>query len=211
MNRFVLLFILFVTHHFLYSQAIIQKTDTDYTLKIESDSIIRHLTFWKEKDSAGYYGFKYSYTKFTPLVQPIYLKNEIKTIEFLWNRATDSIQINLNTIFIGYPEEYHDILINHIQAFNSSAEWQNHLKKHGKKLDYKLIHKIMLDYNVYKPLNDFLLTRGYEISEYTTEKHGFITKETLIKAGFSGSEIIPMPFMVWISIKNKGCSNTETP
>jgi len=189
-----------------FSQVIIQKTEKDYTLKIDSDSIIRHLTFWKDNDSTYYSGCKYSCTKFKTLTNPLHLSDEIQTMEMLWKSATDSIEINLNSIFIGYPSEYIDILTNHILAFTLSDEWQNHIEKNGKTLDYKLMQQIMLDYNVYKPLNDFLLTKGYQIKGFSTEKHGFVTKEELIKLGYSGKEIIPLPFMVWISIKNKGCS-----
>jgi hypothetical protein len=89
-------------------------------------------------------------------------------------------------------------LKNHIQAFTDSKNWQNHIKQNGKKLDYKIIKETMLKSDIYKPLNDFLKTKGYYISGFETEKHGFITKKNLQKAGFPGSEIVPMPFIVWV-------------
>ena len=58
----------------------------------------------------------------------------------------------------------------------------------------------MLENNVYKPLQDFLKTKNYPITGFETEKHGFVTKENLQKAGFSGDEIIPMPFIVWLKL-----------
>ncbi|OFX83373.1 MAG: hypothetical protein A2W99_11805 [Bacteroidetes bacterium GWF2_33_16] len=193
----VFLFIRFFT----FSQVLTQITETDYTLRIDSDSLIRQLTLWKEKDSSFYYGFKYSCTKFKPLTNALDLSEEIIIIERLLKSASDSIVLNLNTIFIGYPIEYEDIFENHINAFQNSVEWQNHVRNTGKTLDYKLIRKIMLDSNVYKPLNDFLETMGYYIIGFETEKHGFATKENLKKAGLSGQEIIPMPFMVWVKLR----------
>ena len=58
----------------------------------------------------------------------------------------------------------------------------------------------MLEGDVYKALNDFLKTKGIYISGFGTEKHGFVTKENLQKAGFTGNEIVPMPFIVWVTL-----------
>ena len=83
-----------------------------------------------------------------------------------------------------------------------SDKWKNHVKNKGKKLDYLLIKEVMLENKVYKPLNDFLKTKGYSINGFSTEKHGFVTKENLQKVGFPENEIIPMPFIVWILIES---------
>ena len=56
----------------------------------------------------------------------------------------------------------------------------------------------MTENNIYEPLYDFLQSKNYEINGIETEKHGFVTKENLQKAGFSGSEIIPLPFIIWL-------------
>ena len=197
---FIISFLLYYSPSF--SQIISQKTANEFTLKMETDSIIRHLTFWKEQDSVIYTGCKYSYTKLKVLVNPIDLGDEVLNIEILWALASDSIKIQLNRVFIGYPEEYSDIFTNHVLAFIASANWQNHVKDKGKTLDYDLIHQVMIDYNVYKPLHDFLLTKAYRISGFLTEKHGFATIENLKKAGFTGQEIIPLPFMVWINLES---------
>lgn len=185
-----------------FSQVSIQQTESDYTLKIETDSIIRHLTFWKDKETGIYTGCKYSCTKFKVLLKPLLLSEELQYIETLWNLASDSITIQLTIFFIGYPEEYSDIFLNQINAFNQSEKWQHHVKKYGKTLDYKLLHEVMMDYNVYKPLTYFLFDRGFRITSFSTEKHGFATRESLKKYGFTGNEIIPLPFMVWISLES---------
>lgn len=184
-----------------FPQVSVQKTESDYTLRMDSDSIIRHLVFWKDKDSSYYKGCKYSCTKFMISKTELELKDEIKYLDELWKIAADSININISAFFIGYPQEYSDIFLNQIEAFQKSEKWQQHLIEKGKTLDYKLIHDIMMEYNVYGPLNDFLKTHNYQIAGFSTEKHGFATKESLKKAGFTGKEIIPLPFMVWINLE----------
>ncbi|MCK5169114.1 MAG: hypothetical protein KAQ75_04470 [Bacteroidales bacterium] len=181
----------------VYCQITISKSKVDYSLKIEKDSTTRILTFWKDKDSTIYTSVKYSVIDFKKKSTEINLTDEISTINQLWNIAKDSITFNLQSFNIGYPLLYSDILKNNIQAFIDSKDWQNHIKQNGEKLDYNIIKKVMLDADVYQPLNDFLKTKGFYISGFETEKHGFVTKENLQKVSFTGAEIIPMPFIVW--------------
>lgn len=186
------------------SQVQISKSNVDFSLKIEQDSIYRILTFWKDVDSTIYSSVKYSISDFNYNASQKNLTDEIITMNQLWEIAKDSISFKLQSFNIGYPLLYSDILKNHIQAFSDSKEWQYHISKNGKKLDYEIMKKVMFNSNVYKPLNEFLNTKGYFISGFETEKHGFVTKEYLQKAGYSGSEIIPMPFIVWIIlVKNQ--------
>lgn len=180
------------------SQVKISKSNVDYSLKVEQDSIYRILTFWKDKDSSIYTSVKYSVSDFNKSSTPKKLSKEINTINQLWDIAYDTITFKLQSFNIGYPLLYSDVLKSHIQAFLDSEEWQNHVKQNGKKLDYEIIKRVMLEANIYMPLDDFLNSKGYSISGFETEKHGFVTKENLQKAGYSGSEIIPMPFIVWI-------------
>lgn len=187
---------------FLNAQIKIRKSNVDYSVRSEKDSISRILTFWKDKDSTIYTSVKYSISDFNSISSEKKLIDEINTINQLWDIAKDSITHDLQSFNIAYPLQYSDILKNHIQAFIDSKEWQNHIKQYGKKLDYSIIKKVMLENNVYKPLNDFLKTKGYEISGFDTEKHGFVTNKNLQKAGYSENEIIPMPFIVWV-ILNK--------
>lgn len=196
LSLFVILFIA----NSIFGQVMISKTQVDYSLKIEQDSIYRILTFWKHKDSTIYTSIKYSISDFNENSNPKNLADEIVYIEQLWNIAQDSISMNLKSIIIGYPQVYKDILQNHIEAFKQSKEWQSHVNENGKTLNIELIKKIMFESDMYKPLNDLLRTKGYQVSGFETEKHGFITKENQLKAGYSGQEIIPMPFMVWITI-----------
>ena len=191
------IFLIVLASETLFCQVTISKSEVDYSLKIEKDSILRILTFWKEKDSELYTSVKYSVSDFNVISSEKILENEIKSINQLWDIASDSIIFNLQSFNIVYPLLYSDILKNHIQAFIDSENWQNHVKLNGKTLNYEIIKMIMEESNVYKPLNVFLNTKNYYISGFETEKHGFVTKENLQKAGYQGTEIIPMPFIIW--------------
>ena len=201
MNKIVqLCFILLTFAHTLNAQVKITKSDVDYSLIIAHDQVIRTLTFWKDKDSSIYHSVKYDVSDFQETNSKKNLEDEIQYIKKLWEIAEDSICFSLKSFNIGYPLLYADILKNHINAFLASEDWQNYSRKNGKKLEYKLQKQIMLENNVYKPLQDFLKTKNYSITGFETEKHGFVTKENLQKAGFSGEEIIPMPFIVWLKL-----------
>ena len=199
-TRIIALLFLVVNFSFVSGQVKVTKSEVDYSLKTEQDSIIRILTLWKDLDSTVYTSIKYSISDFNQTENTFNLKNEISTIQKLWDIAEDSIEFELRSFNIGYPLLYQDILKNHIQAFVDSKEWQDHVKLYGKKLDYQIIKKVMVEANVYKPLNEFLKSKGYYITGVDTEKHGFVTKEKLQKAGFSGNEIIPMPFIIWLTL-----------
>ncbi|MCB2195600.1 MAG: hypothetical protein KQH79_07055 [Bacteroidetes bacterium] len=197
-NLIVILNLFLGLNSLLNAQVTISKTNVDYSLKLEKDSIVRILTFYKVADSSFYHAIHYAISDFSHTGTEFILKNEIEFIQQLWNMAEDSISLELRSANIGYPLEYSDVLANHIQAFLDSEQWQKHITQNGKKLDYEIIKTVMLKQDVYKPFHDFLKSKGYHISGFSTEKHGFVTKENLQKAGFAGNEIIPMPFMVWI-------------
>lgn len=199
-NLVVLLSLFLGLNSFLNAQVTISKTNVDYSIKLEQDSIVRILTFYKSADSTVYHAVHYSISDFSHASKEFILKNEIEFIQQLWKIAEDSISLELRSANIGYPLEYSDVLYNHIQAFLNSEQWQKHIKQNGKKLDYEIIKTVMLKQDVYKTFHDFLKTKGYQISGFSTEKHGFVTKENLQKAGFAGNEIIPIPFMVWITL-----------
>ncbi|PLX11792.1 MAG: hypothetical protein C0597_14545 [Marinilabiliales bacterium] len=183
------------------SQIQISKTNADYSLSIKQDSVYRILSFWKDNDSTIYSSVKYTISDFTQNQDEKYLEDEIIVIQKLWDIADDSIQYNLESFNIAYPIQFTDVLKNHISAFLKSKDWQNHVNKNGKKLDYDIIKKVMLENDIYMPLNEFLKTKGYQVIGFSTEKHGFVTEENLQRAGFNANEIIPMPFIVWVKLE----------
>ncbi len=193
------IFILFASEA-IFSQVTVSKSEVDYSIKIEKDSILRILTFWKDKDSTIYTSVKYSVSDFNNTLSEKNLEDEINAINQLWEIAKDSITFNLQSFNIGYPMYYSDILKNQANAFINSEKWKNHTIQYGKTLDVNLIRNIMLEQNVYEPLNEFLNNMGYRINGFDTEKHGFVQERDLQKTGLTGSEIVPMPFIVWVKL-----------
>ncbi|MNE21888.1 hypothetical protein D3C80_1150700 [compost metagenome] len=171
----------------------------DYTVSTASNSQHRILSFRKDKDSIAYTGLHYSFGLSVKSTRN--LSAEMLTMKQLWDKALPIIKTDLKSVSIGYPYEYIDVLKNYIAAFNQSPEWNNYVKKNGKKLNNKLVNHIMLTGNVYKPLDSLLHRYGYKITGFSTEKHGFIAPKDLISNGFKGTEIIQVPFMVWINVE----------
>ena len=95
----------------------------------------------------------------------------------------------------------------HIDGFKNTTKWNEYVSQNGKKTNYKLTAEIMLELDVYKPLNDFLKTKGLEIVDMSLEKIGLVLPEILDKYGLDNKTIIPMPHMVWIEIGKTGGNN----
>jgi len=170
----------------------ITRTAVDFSLKVDGDSTIyKILSFYKHKDSSSYYHFKY-----TCNCEGQTLAKQKKLISDLWSIANDSININLRSVDIGYLYTYPDLLRKHIDAFQKDSLWNAHVKNNGKTLEYDLIRNTMLKHSVYDDLEQILKEHGYTIDHFSTEKHGFVTPDILEKQGYSGNEIIPMPFIV---------------
>lgn len=173
---------------------IITRSVVDFTLVLESDSMSRSLAFYKNKDSSIFHHFNY---QFQP-EKEINLSAELEYIDKLWTAAKDSIEIDLTSIMVGYPLEYKDVLSNQIVAFRDSPEWNTN---EDKLKDYDLMRKIMMQNNVYRPLDSLLRLKGISIIGFSTEKHGFVPKEELEALGFDSEMNVPVPFMVWINVK----------
>lgn len=128
------------------------------------------------------------------------LESLIESFHVYWYVAEKYTEIQLSTASVGYPSEYNDILKRHIAAFKNSAAWNDYVDKNGNIPNYELTKSIMLDADVYKPLNDFLKAKGYEIADLGLEKIGYIDPKSLENAGLDNNIIIPVPHMVWINI-----------
>lgn len=121
-------------------------------------------------------------------------------VRTLWDSASHLTAIQLTGANIGYPLEYDDVLQRQIQAFKRSPEWQAHLNQHGKQLNYELMRKIMIENHVYAPFEALLAEFGYAITGLSTEKHGFVPKEALKQMGEDTSTVVPIPFMVLLTL-----------
>ena len=162
----------------------------DFSVRIDLPDGYRILTF-SDGDTTGYYRFMKYYTSGDSALS---LSSEIEIIEQLYQIAKDSIKTNLNTVSVGYPLLFDDILKNQINAFI------NLLKIETTDMDYRQMRELMFKNDVYEPLNTWLKSKGYEITGLSTEKHGYGPQEELIRLGFTGRETIPVPFMVWLDV-----------
>lgn len=174
----------------------VRRSVVDYTLVLKSDSTTRSLAFYRNKDSTVYNHMNYQF--YTD--NEVLLKDELVLINILWDIAQDSIELNLTSLMIGYPLEYQDVLQNQILAFRDTPEW-NDVREEDLFQNYGLMRGIMKSKRVYYPLDSLLETKGLVIQEFSTEKHGYVPKDELKKLGFDETLKIPVPFMVWIGVK----------
>ncbi len=160
------------------------------------------ISFIKNKDSAAYSTLRISNYYYQANIDTSftleYLSEQLSTI---WAIVEMENKISLTHVSVGYPLEYTDVLINQIEAFKNSPQWQPHLYESKLWLDYELIKATMLEADVYKPLNNFLKTKGFHISGFHLEKHGYVTKNKLEELGYDTNMMIPVPFIVWIDIR----------
>ena len=117
-----------------------------------------------------------------------------------WIAANRDAAIQLQKVYVGSPLSYNDVTKRHLEAFKHSTKWAHYLKEKGKTVDYQLVADIMLETDVYKPLNDFLKLKGFEIVDISLEKVGMLPANRLLDDGVNSNEIIPTPHMVWIEI-----------
>ncbi|WOK08428.1 hypothetical protein RT717_07230 [Imperialibacter roseus] len=193
-----LLILLLPISHLCRGQIEVDTSFRSISLKLTLDDGYRSLTFRKNGDSDTAIFLNYFVSKNTG--DRTNLSDEIPNIRILWDSATQLIPIRLTSANIGYPLEYDDVLQNQIAAFNASGEWKAHVNKNGKKLDYKLIRQVMIDHHVYGPFEDLLAAYGYALTDLSTEKHGFVTNEKLKELVRNPDEVIPVPYMVWLTI-----------
>jgi hypothetical protein len=200
------LIILILTANTLAAQVSFKRSLDWFTVSyLDSATKIQHsLSFNKASDSDFYKSLRYSsYNYISKVKTDEFLCEHISTILMLWEKAADSIKIDLTNVIFDYPLKYADIAKKQVEVFLKSAKWQAHIKTNGKKIDTKLMREIMITEKVYGCIYDMLAKKGYMLVKMETEKHGFITKQDLIKLGYKGNEIIPMPFMVYQTVTNK--------
>lgn len=183
----------------VFGQFNVTETDIDFTISKKSSDLQWVLSLEKPLNSFTYTNLHFSINAYIDTT--LLLKNEIAVMEELWGKLFEDLTINLHSVNVGYPLEYQDVLENLINAFINSEEWQAHTHKKEKKLDYPLIRKVLLEKKVYAPMEEFLAKNNYRISEIQTEKHGFLEQKDLVELGYSGDEIIPVPFIVWIIVE----------
>lgn len=161
-----------------------------------NDAEGRNIMTFSNRDSLGnYHQLKLTISKDT---STNYFESELLKFEAIWKASQDSLQVDLDYVFVDYPLKYDDILKNQIEAFVQDSSWQD--TRDEAQLDFMKIRAVMKDKNVYAPLNHWLQAKGYKIARLLTEKHGFVEPKDLKRLGYSGKEAIPVPFLVWIEV-----------
>jgi hypothetical protein len=192
-----LIFIAFLFTANLFSATItIAETEREYSLKYSDEASYRLLRF-----NRGVEDSLFSYFNFSRSGKSLTFVNEMAVLDTLFGIAAKKIEIGLKSASVGYPLEYPDIMPDYIQAFLDSEEWQTHATVEGKELNYAVMHDIIRGSTIFSGLVDLMYLHGYYISGISSEKHGFVTKDDLIRYGFKGDEIIPMPFMLYWKVE----------
>lgn len=174
----------------------IERSENELTLKLTDGDNYSVMSFRRSSEDSNFDYLKYSKNK-----KIISLSEECGIMDGLWSQADSLINILLTTADIGYPLQFPDIMPDYIQAFLDSEDWMTHVSLKGKELNYELMHSVIYSSNVFQPLTDLLYLHGYYITGVSTEKHGFVPKEDLIRYGFKGDEIIPVPFMLYWKVE----------
>jgi hypothetical protein len=193
------LLILFFFYSLFASELTLDKSADELSLKLTDKENYSVLTFRKSSGDSVFTFLKYSKSR-----KMESLASECRTIDSLWviaEKAEKDAKIELSSASIGYPLEYPDIMPDYIQAFLDSEEWQTHATVKGKELNYAVMHDIIRGSTIFSGLVDLMYLHGYYISGISSEKHGFVTKDDLIRYGFKGDEIIPMPFMLYWKVE----------
>ncbi|MBN2858569.1 MAG: hypothetical protein JXN63_09240 [Candidatus Delongbacteria bacterium] len=188
----IITFALFIVSFLLQAETEVTRTVTEYSLKKSDGDSWSVLRFGRNDDFSPF-----GYMKYSKSARIESLEDECKLIDELWSHADESVNIELTTADVGYPLQYPDIMPDYIQAFLDSEEWMTHVSLKGRELNYDLMHKVIYENDIFSALTDLFYLHGYYITGVSTEKHGFVPKEDLIKYGFKGEEVIPIPFMLY--------------
>jgi len=180
------------------------KDSMSISFRLKGDLSNIQCGFYKNPDSMSYTGLSVRNYYYAKNSKKHDLKKIMNHFNIFWIVANRDSKINLQSVHVGYPLEYNDVLMRHIEEFKNSTKWNDYVKENGKKPDYKLTAEIMLETDVYKPLNDFLKSKGFEITNMSVEKIGLVQPELLEEYGLDNKAIIPMPHMVWINIVKTG-------
>lgn len=191
MNKCLLSLILFATA-FLFSEITFNRSSVDYSVRKEFEGKYFIVSFRKSPDDSVY-----TYLKYSGNSKSGSFDEQMAMIDSLWTLAEDSIKIGLNAADLGYPLEFKSKLEEYIRAFLDSEDWMVHVTLKGKELNYDLMHKVIYENDIYPEITKLFNKRKYTVTGVSTEKHGFIPKVELVKYGFTGDEIIPIPFMLY--------------
>jgi len=181
------------------------KDSVSLTFRLKGDFDNMQCRFYKTSNSTPYSEFSVGQYYQAENTKKHDLTSIMNYMAIFWMATKRDAPIHLQKVYVGDPYTYNDVTKRHIEAFKHSTKWTNYLKQRGSTIDYQLIADIMLESDVYKPLNDFLKLKGFEIVEINLEKVGLIPSKRLEDDGLNSNIIIPTPHMVWIKIDKTNC------
>ena len=206
MKKLILITILFTVIICVHTQEF-SRTKVGFSIQDSNSKLLR---FSKELNAQMYKNMSYRDINYsTEKVRK--LSHEIIIIENLWNAAKDSVFLDLNSISVGYPLQFKDVLQKQIEVFSSSPKWQKYTfyRKNNDipswKIDHELIEGIMFENRIYGELDEVLNKFGYEIKGFSVEKIGYVTQKDIDKYDLNIDKEkykdVPIPFMVWIMVE----------
>lgn len=187
------IFILMLTGSvFLFAEITFIRSGGDFTVRNQHEGKYCLISFRKTAEDSVY-----NYLKYSSCSKSGSFQHEMNTIDSLWSLARDSIKIELSAADLGYPLEFKSRIKEYIEAFLDSEEWMGHVSVNGKTVNCEIMHKVIFENEIYPELTELFKKHGYTVTGISTEKHGFIIENELKKYGFTGDEIIPVPFMLY--------------
>ena len=121
------------------------------------------------------------------------LQEHIENIDSCWNYMANLGEINITSLGLSSPRNYPDIAANQVRAFNEDLDWKSNPSNN--------IEAIMLKYDVYKPINDFLKLKGFAISGFAMEKMSTISEEEQKSMGIENPVSVPSPMAINIYVE----------
>lgn len=138
----------------------------------------------------------------------INLSSYVKQIDTCWNYVSELGVINIKSLGLLAPQHYPDILKNQINAFNNDELWKS--KTTNNKISNNEVFdwvpslnwsgNIMMNNDVYKPINDFLKQKGFKISWYALEKLIEIPESKQNELGVDSVILIPSALAINVSV-----------
>lgn len=136
------------------------------------------------------------------------LQEHTDNIDSCWNYIAKLGEINITSLGLLPPHNYPDVATNQVRAFNQDKEWKNESDNSIDKKEtlmpvttYDKTREMMLKFDVYQPINDFLKQKGFSISDYAVEKMGDISEEKQKSMGIENPILVPSPMAINIYVE----------
>ncbi|MCX2742946.1 hypothetical protein OO013_03655 [Mangrovivirga sp. M17] len=124
------------------------------------------------------------------------LANEITTFNLMWESAVKSGNLKVKTIQIDKPEKFNDVL-KRLASHYLDLEEKPFLD------DYEAIGLMIHESGAYRPIYEYLRSKGLEVEGVKVEQVGIARTKSLNNVGIPGSPIVPIPYLIYLQIKSE--------